>query len=60
MSVVSHIKRGTQIWVFDNGMPMRIFGPEREEVAEGWKKFHEQIHKLYSSSNIIRVIKSGG
>jgi hypothetical protein len=31
----------------------------RNEMAGGWRKLHnEEIHKLYFSSNIIRMIKS--
>jgi hypothetical protein len=37
----------------------RIFGPKRDEVTEGWRKLHnEELHNLYSSPNIIRMIKS--
>jgi hypothetical protein len=37
----------------------RIFGPKRDEVTGGWRKLHnEEIHNLYSSPSIIRVIKS--
>jgi hypothetical protein len=37
----------------------RIFGPKREEVTGGWRKLrNEALHNLYSSSNIIRMIKS--
>jgi hypothetical protein len=37
----------------------RIFGLERDEVTEGWRKLHnEEIHNLYSSPSIIRMIKS--
>jgi hypothetical protein len=36
-----------------------LFGTKREEVAEGWRRLHdEELHKLYASPNIIRVIKS--
>jgi hypothetical protein len=36
----------------------RIFGPKREEDGS-WKKLHnDELHSLYSSPNIIRVIKS--
>jgi hypothetical protein len=36
-------------------------GSKREEVAEGWRRLHnEQLHNLYTSPNIIRVIKSRG
>jgi hypothetical protein len=37
----------------------RIFGPKRDEVTGGWRKLHnEELHKLYSSPSIIRMIKS--
>jgi hypothetical protein len=36
-----------------------IFGPMRDQVMEGWRKLHnEELHKLYSSPSIIRMIKS--
>jgi hypothetical protein len=35
------------------------FRPKREEVAGGWRRLHnEELHNLYTSPNIIRVIKS--
>jgi hypothetical protein len=44
--------------VFENRMLRRIFGPKREE-DESWRKLHnDEIHSLYSSPNIVRVIKS--
>jgi hypothetical protein len=37
----------------------RIFGPKRDGVTEGWRKLHnEELHNLYSSLSIIRIIKS--
>jgi hypothetical protein len=37
----------------------RIFGPKRDEVTERRRKLHnEELHNLYSSANIIRMIKS--
>jgi hypothetical protein len=45
--------------VFENRVLRRIFGPKREEVAGGWRRLHnEELHNLYDSPNIIRVIKS--
>jgi hypothetical protein len=36
----------------------RIFGPKRDEVTGDWRKLHnEELHNLYSSPNIIRMIK---
>jgi hypothetical protein len=44
--------------VFLNRVLRRIFGPKREEVAGGWRRLHnEELHNLYASSNIIRMIK---
>jgi hypothetical protein len=37
----------------------RIFGPKREEDGS-WRKLHnDELHNLYSSPNIVRVIQSG-
>jgi hypothetical protein len=45
--------------VFDNRVLRRISGPKRDEVTGGWRKLHnEELHGLYSSSSIIRVIKA--
>jgi hypothetical protein len=36
----------------------RIFGPKRDEVTGDWRKLHnEELHSLYSSPSIIRMIK---
>jgi hypothetical protein len=45
--------------VFENRVLRRIFGPKRDEVTGEWRKLHnEEFNDLYSSPNIIRVIKS--
>jgi hypothetical protein len=45
--------------VFENRVLRRIFGPKRDEVMGDWRKLHnEELHNLYSSPNIIRMIKS--
>jgi hypothetical protein len=44
--------------VFENRVLRRIFGPKREEDGS-WRKLHnDEQHDLYSSPNIVRVIKS--
>jgi hypothetical protein len=44
--------------VFENRVLRRIFGPKREEDGS-WRKLHnDELHNLYSSPNIVRVIKS--
>jgi hypothetical protein len=45
--------------VSENRVLRRIFGPKREEVAGGWRRLHnEELHNLYTSLNIIRVMNS--
>jgi hypothetical protein len=45
--------------VFENGVLRRIFIPKRDEVTGGWRKLHnEELHNLYSSPSIIRIVKS--
>jgi hypothetical protein len=45
--------------VFENRVLRRIFGPKRDEVTGEWRQLHnEELHDLYSSPNIIRIIKS--
>jgi hypothetical protein len=44
--------------VFENRVLRRIFEPKRDEVTGGWRKLHnEELHNLYSSPSIIRMIK---
>jgi hypothetical protein len=44
--------------VFENRELRRIFGPKKEEVVGGWRRPHnEELHNLYTSSNVIRMIK---
>jgi hypothetical protein len=45
--------------VFENRVLRRIFGPKRDEVTGCWRKLHnEELHGLYSSPSIVRVIKA--
>jgi hypothetical protein len=38
---------------------MKLLGPKREEVTREWRRLHnEELYDIYSSQNIIRVIKS--
>jgi hypothetical protein len=46
-----------RLTVFENRLLRQIFGPKREE-DRSWKKLHNDgLHSLYSSPNIVRVIK---
>jgi hypothetical protein len=45
--------------VFENRVLRRIFGLKRDEVTGGRRKLHnEELHNLYCSSSIVRMIKS--
>jgi hypothetical protein len=45
--------------VFENRVLKRILGLKRDEVTGGWTKLrNEEIHNMYSSPSIIRMIKS--
>jgi len=47
--------------VFENWVLSRIFGPKRDEVVGEWRKLHNgELNDLYSSYNIVRVIKWRG
>jgi hypothetical protein len=44
--------------MFENRVLRRIFGPKRDEVTGEWRKLHnEELHNLYFSPSIIRIIK---
>jgi hypothetical protein len=45
--------------VFENRVLRGIFGPKRDEATGEWRRLHnEKLNDLYSSPNIMRVIKS--
>jgi hypothetical protein len=45
--------------VFENRVLRRMFGPKRNEMMGEWRKLHnEKLCNVYSSSRIIRIIKS--
>ena len=44
--------------MFENKVLRRIFGPRRDEVMGDWRRLRNELNDLYSSPNIVRVIKS--
>ena len=44
--------------MFENKVLRRIFGPRRDEVAGEWRRLHNELNDLYTSPNIVWVIKS--
>jgi hypothetical protein len=53
------LKEERRLRVFENMVLRKIFGPKTDEVSGEWRKLHkEELKDLYSSSNIVRLIKS--
>jgi len=53
------LREEKKLRVFENMVLRRIFGPRRDEVTGEWRRLHnEKLNDLYSSPNIVRVIKS--
>ena len=53
------LREERKLRVFENKVLRRIFGPRRDEVKGEWRRLHnEELNDLYSSRNIVRVIKS--
>jgi hypothetical protein len=59
LAVEAREEHACRLRVFESSVLRRIFGAKREEVAGGWRRLHnEELHNLYASQNIVRVIKS--
>ena len=53
------LREERKLRVFENMVLRGIFGPRRGEVTGEWRRLHkEELNDLYSSPNIVRVIKS--
>ena len=53
------LREERKLRVFEKMVLSRIFGPRRHEVTGEWRRLHnEELNDLYTSPNIVRVIKS--
>jgi hypothetical protein len=53
------LREERRLRVFENRILRRIFGPKKDKVTGEWRKLHNKdLNDLYSSSTIVRVIKS--
>jgi len=53
------LREERRLRVFEKRVLRRIFGPKRDEVTVEWRKlYNEELSDLYSSPNIVRMIKS--
>jgi len=56
--LVADITEERKLRMFENMVLRRIFGPRRDEVTVEWRRLlNEELNDLYSSRNIVRVIK---
>jgi hypothetical protein len=56
---VNLLREECRLTVFENRVLRRIFGPKRDEVTGEWRRIHnKELYALYSSPDIIRMIKS--
>jgi hypothetical protein len=53
------LREEQRLRVFENRVLRSIFGSKRDEATGEWRRLHnEELNDLYSSPNIIRVIKA--
>jgi hypothetical protein len=52
------LREECRLRMFQNRVLRRIFGPKREKVSGGWRRLYNELYSLYTSADIIRVIKS--
>jgi hypothetical protein len=58
-TVVLHGCETLSLTLREDNRLRKIFGPKRDEVIGGWRKLHnEELHNLYCSPSLIRIIKS--
>jgi hypothetical protein len=56
--VLPTLREERKLRVFESSVLWRIFGAKRDEVTGVWRKLHnKELHVLYSSRTIVRVIK---
>jgi hypothetical protein len=56
--MVSDSKGEHKLRIFENRVMRRKFGPKTDGVTRGWTKLqNEELHNLYFSPSIIRIIK---
>jgi hypothetical protein len=58
MIMIIAVREEHKLSIFENRVQGSIFGPKREGLVGGWRRLHnEELHNLYTSRNVIRVVK---
>jgi hypothetical protein len=52
------LREERRLRVFSNSILRQIYGPKKDENGECRRLYNEELHSLYHSPNIVRVIKS--
>ena len=53
--MVPTLREESRLRVFENRIPMRIFGPKRDENVD-WRRLHnEELRSLYRSRNVVSL-----
>jgi hypothetical protein len=55
---VSDTERTYKLMAFENNVLKGIFGPKKDEIAGGRKRFNEELRNLHSLPSTIRMITS--
>jgi uncharacterized membrane protein len=55
---VVHVEGECRLRVFENGVLVRMFGPERDGVTREWRKLHnKELNDPHSLPSVVQVIK---
>jgi hypothetical protein len=51
-------EKNLKVRMFEKRLLRRTFGPSRDETIRSWRKLHEGLHNVFSSPDVVKMIKS--